>query len=499
MAKKRIMILGTGSDVGKSIIVTAICRVFKNKGIKVAPFKAQNMSNNSYVTVEGGEIGRAQAVQAEAAGVLPSVHMNPILLKPSTNRGSQVIVQGKVYGNIDVGEYYKIKSFLKEVILDSYMKLYREYDVIVMEGAGSCCEMNLKKHDIVNFPLAKQTKADCIIVGDIDKGGIFAQLIGTYYLMDSKEKELTKGFIINKFRGDPSLFESGIKYIEEYTSIPVLALVPYIEDIHINAEDSVVIQKERLNKRIPKSGTVNIGVLRLPAISNFTDMEILMHEKDVILNYLFEPEELTEIYDLLIIPGTKNAMEDCIWIKRKGWYKKIKWFVQNGGMVLGICGGYQILGIKIKDPNSVESDKKEVKGLGLLPVETILFPEKTVRKVTGVCLINNKRIKGYEIHMGRTKPIYSEGSPYLKLRYNNKHWIDGWISDNGKIMGTYVHGIMDASGFREDLLNKIRKSKGIPQKRSRNTKLFRFKEYDRLADSFLKSMRSSGYELFDFM
>ena len=481
---KNIMILGTGSDVGKSLVVTAICRILKKKGIKVAPFKAQNMSNNSFVTVEGGEIGRAQVVQAEAAGLLPSVHMNPVLLKPSSERGSQVIVQGKVFANIDARKYHLLKPKLKEAILDSYRRLSEEYEVIVIEGAGSCAEMNIKEHDIVNFPLAKELNAKCIIVGDIDRGGIFAQLIGTYHLMDEKEKELTKGFIINKFRGDPSLFESGIRFIEEYTNIPVLGVVPYIEDLKIDPEDSVVIQRERLKNREPSPTMVNIAVLRLPSISNFTDIEILETEPDVVVNYLFGPEELTDEYDLLIIPGTKNAVEDTIWIKKTGWAKRIKDFAKDGKIVLGICGGYQILGEKIKDPYGVESDKKEIKALGLLSTETILFKEKIVRKVKGKCLLNNRRIEGYEIHMGRTLPLKKGGMPLLRLRYKDEIWEDGWINKKGNVMGTYVHGIMDATGFREDILNRIRIKKGLRKRKAKKTRSVRFKEYDRLASHF---------------
>jgi len=481
---KGLMILGTGSDVGKSITVTAICRILRNRGIKVAPFKAQNMSNNSFIAVEGGEIGRAQVVQAEAAGILPSVHMNPVLLKPSNNNTSQVIVQGKVVGNIDSRTYHLIKPELKRAILDSYNKLASQYDVIVMEGAGSCCEMNIKKHDIVNFPLAKELKVKCVIVGDIDRGGIFAQLIGTYYLMDQEEKDLTKGFLINKFRGDPSLFKSGIEYIERSTSIPVLGLIPYVEDLRIDLEDSVIIQKERLKKQVTLPQKINIAVVRLPSISNFTDLQILSMEKDVIVNYLFSPDELTPMYDCLIIPGTKNAMEDCLWIKNTGWSEKVRQFAEDGKTVLGICGGFQILGMRIKDPYGIESKKGEVEGIGLLPVETVLFSEKVLRKVKGRCLVNDKNVEGYEIHMGRTVSIHKKGTPFLELALDGRVWKDGWVNERGNVMGTYLHGIMDSDEFREDFLNKIRIKKGLVPKRSEQVALSRFKEYDRLAQHF---------------
>lgn len=368
--------------------------------------------------------------------------------------------------------------------MDSFGKLSEEYEVIVMEGAGSCCEMNIKEYDIVNFSLAKEVEANCIIVGDIDRGGIFAQFIGTYHLMDSDEKRLTKGFLINKFRGEVSLFNSGIEYIESYTSIPVLGLVPYIEELHIDPEDSVVIERHKVIRTDPGPDTVNIGVIRLPAISNFTDLQILFQEKDVILNYLFKPGDLTDVYDCLIIPGTKNVVEDSLWMKRTKWNLRIKEYVQNGGMVFGICGGYQLLGVKIKDPEGIESNKKEVKGLGLLPVESTIFSDKIVRKVKGRCLLNGKRIEGYEIHMGRTSPIKDEGMPYARLVFNNYAWEDGWVSKDGKIIGTYVHGIMDSPGFREDFLNKIRLKKGLKLKRARRTKSYRFREYDKLASYF---------------
>ena len=481
---KAIMILGTGSDVGKSLVVTAICRILKRRGIKVAPFKAQNMSNNSYVTVEGGEIGRAQAVQAEAAEVLPSVHMNPVLLKPSGKKGSQVILQGKVFCNISAKDYPLIKSKLKEAILDSYHKLSEQYEVIVIEGAGSCCEMNIKKNDIANLFIAKQLNINCILVGDIDKGGIFAQLIGTYLLMDKDEKALVKGFLINKFRGDPSLFTSGIRYIEKYTSVPVLGLIPYIDNLHIYDEDSVAVQKEKYQNKPLLPDTINIAVVRFPAISNFTDMEVLSLEKDVVLNYLFSPKELSDMYDCIILPGTKNVIEDAIWIKKSGWAKKIKEFAKKGGIVLGICGGYQILGKRIKDPYRVESDKEIVNGIGLLPIETVLEKEKTVRKVKGRCLLNNKKVEGYEIHMGRTFIIEDKGSPFLRLSYNKESWKDGWVNKEGNVFGTYLHGLMDTDGFREEFLNRIRAQKGLKPKKARRLKNFRLKEYDKLASVF---------------
>jgi adenosylcobyric acid synthase len=480
------MFLGTGSDVGKSIAVTAFCRLFKRRGYKVTPFKAQNMSNNSYVTMEGGEIGRAQVVQAEAAGVLPSVHMNPILLKPSTGTGSQIVLHGKVFAEMDAVDYYAIKPKLKKAVSVSYHRLVSDFDIIVMEGAGSCCEMNLKDNDLVNLPLARQINAPCVLMADIDKGGVFAQIIGTYNLMTRREKELTIGFLINKFRGDPLLFSDGIEYIEKKTGKPVFGLVPFFHDIRIDSEDSVSVQEDKRPSRPIGSKTVNIAVLRLPAISNFTDLEILEQENDVVVNYVFRPKELSDDYDCIIIPGTKNAMEDAVWLSRMGWRKAAEQFSREGKRILGICGGYQLMGKKIKDPYGVESDRKEVSGLNLLPVTTSLEKEKVVRKVFGTCLINGKQVKGYEIHMGKSRILKDVGEPFLRIgkRGEKEIWQDGWSLNGGLISGTYLHGLFDLPGFRGDFLNRMRKAKGLEAKRAKQGRVTKGSQYDRLANHF---------------
>ncbi len=483
---KSIMFLGTGSDVGKSIAATAFCRIFKRRGYRVAPFKAQNMSNNSYVTVEGGEIGRAQVAQAEAAGVLPSVHMNPVLLKPSTDLGSQIILQGKVYGQMDASHYHNFKSRLRSVVMESYNRLAGEYDLIIMEGAGSCCEMNLKHNDLVNFLMAKSVNAPCILVADIDRGGVFAQIIGSLHLMTRKEKEITIGFLINKFRGDPDLFSSGIKYIEKKTGRPVLGLLPFYRDIFIDSEDSVSVQEDKRKPRPVSEGSINIAVVRLPSISNFTDMEILEREPNVIVNYLFRSHELSGDYDCLILPGAKNVMEDAIWLSRSGWKKAIEKFAKGRGRVLGICGGYQLLGERIEDPLGLESVQRKVRGLNLLPIETVLEGKKEVRKVAGTCLVNGKRIGGYEIHMGRSKPLRKEGGPFTRIHQikDKRSWDDGWSTPDGRIAGTYVHGILDYAGFRGAFLNSLRRSKGLEEKEVKGGRLNRFHQYDLLADHF---------------
>lgn len=483
---KSIMFLGTGSDVGKSIAATAFCRIFKRRGYKVAPFKAQNMSNNSYVTVEGGEIGRAQVAQAETAGVLPSVHMNPVLLKPSSAHGSQIILQGKVYGQMDASHYYNLKPRLRSAVMESYNRLEEKYDLIVMEGAGSCCEMNLKEHDLVNLPMAKAVDAPCVLVGDIDRGGIFAQIIGSMHLMTAKERGLIAGFLINKFRGDPSLFLSGIAYIEKKTGRPLLGLVPLYRDILIDSEDSVAVQEDKRKPRPVGPCSVNLAVVRLPSISNFTDLEILEGEPDVVVNYLSRPHELSGDYDCLILPGAKNVMEDALWLSRSGWKKAIGGFVKEGRSVFGICGGYQLLGQRIKDPWGVETSRGEVKGLNLLPIETELEDRKAVRKVAGVCLMNGKKVEGYEIHMGRSKSSRNTEGPFLSIHQPGRKtsWNDGWADPGGRIAGTYVHGILDSGGFRGAFLNNLRRSKGMKQKPPRGGRRGRFHQYDRLADHF---------------
>ncbi len=487
MKAHAIMFLGTGSDVGKSIAATAFCRILKRRGFRVAPFKAQNMSNNSYVTVEGGEIGRAQVVQAEAAGLLPSVYMNPVLLKPSSGQSTQVVLLGKVAHQMSAMEYHHYKARLRKVVMEAFDKLASQYDVIVMEGAGSCCEMNLKDNDIVNFEMALATKAPSILVADIDRGGVFAQIIGSYQLMTREERRLILGFIINKFRGDPRLFASGIRYIEEKTGKPVLGLVPFYEDIHIDPEDSVVVQADKRSYRPLGLDTVNVAVIRLPAISNFTDFEVLEREPDVVLNYISRPKDLTLEYDWLILPGSKNVMSDTLWLRRRGWHKAIRAFAASGKFILGICGGYQLLGLKVSDPHGVESRVgQEVRGLALLPVATTLEREKVVQKVTGSVVPFGVRIRGYEIHMGRTKKLGRNGQAFARIHVPGRRteWDDGLVTEDGLIMGTYIHGVLDSPGLRGEILNRIRAAKGLPQRKPRKGRLSRFKQYDKLADHF---------------
>ncbi|MFH1090662.1 MAG: cobyric acid synthase [Pseudomonadota bacterium] len=488
---KTIMFLGTGSDVGKSIVATAFCRILKRRGFTVAPFKAQNMSNNSYVTLDGGEIGRAQVVQAEAAGLRPTADMNPILLKPSSQLGAQVVVQGRVFRQMQAAEYHHYKKHLARFVMESFQRLASKYEVMVMEGAGSCAEVNLKANDLVNFALAKKVSAPCVLVADIDRGGVFAQVIGSLALMSRREKELTAGFIINKFRGDPELFRDGLEFIERRTRRPVFGLAPFYEDIFIDPEDSVAVQPDRRPVLPLRPDKISVAVIKLPGLSNFTDMEALEREPDVMVNYLSRPC-LLKAYDLLILPGTKNSMEDAVWLHRQGWAKLIKDYAHSGGTILGLCGGYQLLGQEISDPLGVESSRGRVRGLGLLPATTTLAGDKILRKVTGVDLLSGQRVQGYEIHMGRTikkrRAINSpEARSFLKIRHvgSGGFWEDGLSAANGRISGAYVHGLLDSPGWRRDFLNQLRRAKGLAERRrSAPSRGGRFHQYDKLAEHF---------------
>jgi len=467
---KAIMIQGTGSHVGKSIITAGLCRIFKNMGYKVAPFKAQNMALNSAVAKEGGEIGRAQAIQAEACGIEPSVHMNPVLLKPNSDMGSQVIIHGKVVGNMKAREYYAFKNKAWEAVCESYERLATEYEVIVIEGAGSPAEVNLKENDIVNMKVAEMAGAKVLLVSDIDRGGVFASLVGTMELLTQSERESVCGFIINKFRGDKTLLEPGLEFIEKRTGVPVLGVIPYMRDMGIGEEDSVGLEKTNpprspLNLRGDERG-VNIGVIRLPHISNYTDFDSLQGEPDVQLSYIQRPEEVDGL-DLLIIPGSKNTLDDLLFLRKTGFTEVVKRHYGNGKHVVGICGGYQILGLKVSDPYGVETEGVTEEGLGLLQVETVLLKEKVTANVEAVShpssLILHPSVRGYEIHMGETM-LLGDAEPLFVIKKRNGNDIeisDGATTKDGRCWGTYIHGIFDNDEFRRDFLNCIRKEKGL--------------------------------------
>ena len=456
-----IMFQGTASSVGKSILAAAFCRIFRQDGYRVAPFKAQNMALNSFITRDGHEMGRAQVFQAEAAGIEPRVEMNPILLKPSTPTGAQVIVMGKVVEDMPATQYSQYKSQLSQLVKETYDKLAQEYQIMVLEGAGSPAEINLKHDDIVNMGMAKMAQSPVVLIGDIDRGGVFASLYGTIMLLTPEERALVKGVIINKFRGDVKYLYSGLQQLEELIGVPVLGVVPYL-DVQIDDEDSVT---ERFQRRQLKEGLL-VQVILLPYISNFTDFTPLEMEKDVNLSYIRRPEELAEP-DLLIIPGSKNTLEDRLFLQQTGWDAVLRKYATEGKLIMGICGGYQMLGQMLHDPRGMESNIRSLPGLGLLEIETEMAAEKTTRQVQGYWTYQDDRyfqgmgnllITGYEIHMGETRPGKTIVSP-IELESTTER--DGGVSKAGNVFGTYLHGIFENRAWTTQLLNNLRRIKGL--------------------------------------
>lgn len=483
------MIQGTGSSVGKSILVTALCRIFKQDGLSVAPFKSQNMALNSYITAEGLEMGRAQVAQAEASGLLPSVAMNPILLKPTTDKKSQVILQGKVYKNMSAVEYHEYKPELSEMVRDEYNKLEEKHDVIVIEGAGSPAEINLRDKDLVNMGMAEIADAPVILVGDIDKGGVFASLAGTMLLLKEEERKRVKGVIINKFRGDIEILKPGIKMLEDIIKIPVLGVIPYL---NVNIEDEDSVTETFKKKRSGKKKDILIEVIRLPHISNFTDFNVFANFPDVDIRYVNEGEHIGEP-DILILPGSKNTIGDLSYLRESGLEDDIKKHAASGKMLIGICGGYQMLGEHLYDPHKTESNMLELPGLGLLDMSTTFAQEKVTTQVWAKVNndmfgqdFQNESIKGYEIHMGintygkNIKP-FIEIYDRLGVRCEE---IDGVTNNVGNVFGSYIHGIFDNTKFTRMLLNKVRKSKGLEviSEIPESFQEFKEKEYNRLAD-----------------
>jgi len=466
---RAVMFCGTASDVGKSVLTAGFCRILKRRGVAVAPFKSQNMALNSYVTPEGGEIGRAQAVQAEACGIPPHTDMNPVLLKPNSDTGSQVIVQGKAVGNMAVGEYTAFKPEAFARVRESFERLRSRFEFIVIEGAGSIAEINLKSHDIANLKVAEMAGCPAILIADIDRGGVFAQIIGTIELLEPHERERVKGIIINKFRGDPSLLCSAIEFVEERTGVPVLGVVPCFTGFRIPDEDSVALEKRAKGKgQKAKGDKIRIGVVRLPRISNFTDFDALEAEADVELRYIEKAGEVNGL-DVLILPGSKSTINDLCFLKDIGLFEAIRQFK---GMIAGLCGGYQMLGLRVLDPSGRESSIGEAGGIGLLDAETVMLMNKETHQVEGRLLPAGKRIipgctgdiTGYEIHMGETT-LGKNARPFATItrRSGNKVKIsDGAVSPDGRVFGTYLHGIFDNDGFRNAFLNRLRLEKGMP-------------------------------------
>ncbi|MDM5223193.1 cobyric acid synthase [Peribacillus sp. NJ11] len=462
MKARSIMIQGTSSDVGKSLICTAFCRVFSNKGLRVVPFKSQNMALNSYVTLDGGEIGRAQGVQAEAARITPTTDMNPILLKPKQDMVSEVIVHGKHFLDMNAKSYRN--QFVQEampIIRKSVEKLQDEYDIIVLEGAGSPAEINLKDRDIANMRMAKLADAAVILVADIDRGGVFASIVGTLALLDKDERDCVKGIIINKFRGMRELLDDGIEWLEKETGIPVLGVLPYL-DVNIEAEDSLALSSLRFKKPKKAEFPIDVAVLRFPRISNFTDVDPFFDEPGVGVRLVSSVNELGNP-DLLILPGTKNTMEDLEWMKHVGLDGAINQLREQGTMIFGICGGFQMLGTKLFDPDAVEGNGENAEGLSLLPVETVFQAEKKTVQMEGVLsagiMEGQMNLNGFEIHLGRTT-LKSQLRPFLLLKDGRE---DGAISTDNKVMGTYLHGIFHNRLFTRLLVNQIRRNKGLDE------------------------------------
>jgi adenosylcobyric acid synthase len=461
---KPIMVQGTSSHVGKSVLTAAVCRILKQGGFKVAPFKAQNMALNAFATKGGGEIGRAQAFQAEAAGCEPTVDMNPVLLKPTADSLTQVIVQGKVYGVMSASEYQGFKKVARRFVLESYTRLAALYDVIVIEGAGSPSEINLREDDIVNMGMAEMVGSPVLIVGDIDRGGVFASIVGTMELLSEVERNRVKGFIINKFRGDIGLLKPGLEFLSKRTGVPVLGVVPYLDRMVLPDEDGVALEGLRPKKTLA-GGEIKIVVLKLPRISNFTDFDPLKLEPGVSLDFVVDPGGL-EGADLAVIPGSKNTIGDLMWLKKRGFSQALKRFVKGGGMVAGICGGFQLMGVHIKDPFGVESETREAEGLKLIEGSTVLTEEKKTFQVTaeltGIAEREGIRLTGYEIHMGDT---VGTGKPFAIIRERNSTHVrveDGYVSEGGDLWGTYIHGIFDNDRFRGALMNELRRRNGVP-------------------------------------
>ena len=460
MRGKSLMFQGTGSSVGKSMLCTAALRILHQDGLKVAPFKAQNMALNSFATSEGLEMGRAQVTQAEAACIEPSVKMNPILLKPTSDRRSQVVVGGKPIGTLTAMEYEEYKPQLRQFVKNTYDELESSVDVVVIEGAGSPAEINLHEGDLVNMAMAKAADAPVILIGDINPGGVFASVYGTVKLLPEDEQKMIKGIVINKFRGDVKILEPGLDMLEELLGIPVVGVIPYM-DVNIEDEDSVT---ERFNRQYGGEA-VRVVVVHIPHISNFTDFNILESEADVSVKYVKSASAIKDA-DIVIIPGTKNTIEDLNWMKQRGIADEIVRFARKGGMVVGICGGYQMLGERLYDPYYSESRIPEMAGLGLLDLSCTFENEKTTVQSRGVVQsktgwlseLNGVLVEGYEIHMG-VNEYGPDCEPFLFL--NGREHPDGVSNKEGNVMGTYLHGLFDTGAFGRALINKVKKDKGI--------------------------------------
>jgi adenosylcobyric acid synthase len=483
---KTLMIVGSMSSAGKSLLVTALCRIYARRGIRVAPFKAQNMSNNAAVCSDGSEIGRAQALQAAAAGLSPSVDMNPVLIKPEADSSSQVILMGRSWQTLQAKTYYEKKAILWEQVTAALDRLRAAYELVIIEGAGSPAELNLRQGDIVNMAVARYAQSPVLLVGDIDLGGIFAQLLGTLWLLEPEERALVRGLIINKFRGDIDLFADGIQILEQKGNVPVLGVVPYLRNLNLPDEDAVSVEQTHLTHSPGSVSQTDIAVLAFPRIANFDDFDPLKAEPGVNVRYVRSLAELGTP-NVIILPGTKSTLADLEWLRQTGLADAVTDFAHSGGAVVGICGGYQMLGTQIHDPQHVESPLESLNGLGLLPVKTRFLSEKATfqaqaqihGEVGWMSKLNGMTVSGYEIHMGAT----SGSSSWLEITQRNgesAHVPDGSLSADGKIWGCYIHGLFANDHFRYAWLENLgwrRQSGAISQAESFQ------KSLDTLADA----------------
>ncbi|KXO76279.1 cobyric acid synthase [Brucella anthropi] len=444
---RAIMFQGTGSDVGKSVLVAGLCRVARNRGLNVRPFKPQNMSNNAAVSDDGGEIGRAQWLQALACGVPSSVHMNPVLLKPQTDMGSQVVVQGRVRGEARGRYYQELKPQLMAAVMESFARVSEGADLVLVEGAGSPAEINLRAGDIANMGFATQADVPVVLVGDIDRGGVIASLVGTHTILSEQDLAMVRGFLINKFRGDTSLFDDGLAAISRFTGWRSFGVVPWLKAVsRLPAEDSVVLERA---VRGDKKSLV-VAVPMLPRIANFDDLDPLKAEPDVEVVMVPPGSSIPGDAGLVVLPGTKSTIADMQTVRDNGWDRQLSAHVKRGGHVLGICGGFQMLGRHISDPSGIEGHVRDIDGLGLLDIETVMEPEKVVRNVQATSLLHDVPLQGYEIHIGRTTGP-DMGRPFARIGEHD----DGAVSPDGRITGTYLHGVFNADEFRRRFLENL--------------------------------------------
>lgn len=469
-----LMVQGTTSDAGKSVLVAGLCRVLARRGIKVAPFKPQNMALNSAVTKDGGEIGRAQEVQAQACNIESTVHMNPVLIKPNSDTGAQIILQGKALSDMDAASFHDYKKVAMDTVLDSFSQLQKEYDSIMVEGAGSPAEINLREGDIANMGFAEAADVPVIIIADIDRGGVFAHLYGTLELLSESEQARVKGFVINRFRGDIRLLQSGLDWLEEKTGKPVLGVLPYLHGFNLEAEDAITEQQE-----LSANVKLNVVVPVLTRTSNHTDFDVLRLNPDINLRYVGKGERIDKA-DLIILPGTKSVRDDLDYLRSQGWDTDIQRHIRLGGKVIGICGGYQMLGKTIADPNGVESAPGQSEGLGLLDVHTVLTNSKQLTRTEATLTLNGKEAlaKGYEIHVGR-----SEVSGETPLRLDSG-LTDGAISECGQVMGTYLHGFFD----EVNVLNLVTEWVNGSQVKQQNFQELKERGINRIADAIEQHM-----------